>query len=135
MGLYGEFSATLKQISLAKIAAHNLPIDVAAVRACTTLRGIDELCTAPIHGFKDAEDYYRRSSSKPFLPQIRVPTLLLNARNDPFVPAAILPIPGEVSKCVTLEFPEDGGHVGFVAGGFPGRMDWLPRRIVRFCKG
>jgi predicted alpha/beta-fold hydrolase len=127
-----NFLRTMKQKSLAKIAAHGLPIDVAAVRACATLRGIDELCTAPIHGFANAEDYYQRSSSKPFLAQVRVPTLLLNARNDPFVPSAILPSPSEVPANVMLEFPENGGHVGFVSGKFPGRLDWLPQRIIKF---
>ena len=127
-----NFLRTMKQKSLAKIAAHGLPIDVAAVRACVTLRGIDELCTAPIHGFANAEDYYQRSSSKPFLAQVRVPTLLINARNDPFVPSVILPNPSEVSANVMLEFPENGGHVGFVSGNFPGRLDWLPQRIIKF---
>jgi predicted alpha/beta-fold hydrolase len=130
-----NFLRTMKRKSLAKIAAHNLPIDITAVRACATLRAIDELCTAPIHGFASAEDYYCRSSSKPFLPLVRVPTLLLNARNDPFIPAAVLPSRDEVSKNLALEFPQAGGHVGFVSGNFPGRLDWLPQRIIEFFSG
>jgi len=88
--------------------------------------------TAPIHGFKDADDYWTRSSSKPWLQQIQIPTLLINARNDPFLPAAALPHDGEVSESVTLDFPNFGGHVGFVSGSFPGSLDWLPKNIFQF---
>jgi predicted alpha/beta-fold hydrolase len=88
--------------------------------------------TAPIHGFKDADDYWTRSSSKPWLKQIQIPTLLINARNDPFLPASALPRDGEVSALVHLEFPNSGGHVGFVSGGIPGSLDWLPQRLMRF---
>ncbi len=77
-------------------------------------------------------DYWRRASSKPDLPGIRVPTLVLNARNDPFLPARHLPHGGEVSKHVTLEQPPHGGHVGFVSGPFPGHLQWLPGRLLEF---
>ena len=62
----------------------------------------------------------------------RVPTLVLNARNDPFLPVTALPGTREVSGTVTLEQPDEGGHVGFVGGAFPGSSDWLPRHILRF---
>ena len=117
---------------LAKIAAHQLKIEPTAVLACSTFRAIDDLYTAPIHGFKDADDYWTLSSSKPWLGQIQIPTLLINARNDPFLPASALPTNGEVSESVTLEYSESGGHVGFVSGKFPGSLDWLPRRIQTF---
>jgi len=61
-----------------------------------------------------------------------VPSLVLNAQNDPFLPAEALPARDEVSSSVRLEFPRSGGHVGFVTGKFPGRIDWLPQRILRF---
>jgi hypothetical protein len=61
-----------------------------------------------------------------------VPTLLVNAQNDPFLPSAVLPSPAEVSDAVTLDFPKSGGHAGFVSGSFPGNLDWLPRRILEF---
>jgi len=73
-----------------------------------------------------------RSSSKPWLARVRVPTLLVNARDDPFLPAEALPTEREVSDAVSLEFPPKGGHVGFVAGPFPGNIDWLPRRLLAF---
>ncbi len=126
------FLRSMRPKALAKIAAHDLPIDPRAVRASLTFRQFDDLFTAPIHGFKDALDYWTACSSKPWLKQIRVPCLLINARNDPFLPASALPTPAEVSPTVRLDFPETGGHVGFVAGKFPGHLEWLPRRVLNF---
>jgi len=63
-----------------------------------------------------------------------VPALVLNARNDPFLPAHHLPQPTEVSAAVLLEQPKQGGHVGFVAGAFPGHIDWLPQRLLAFFR-
>jgi predicted alpha/beta-fold hydrolase len=127
-----SFIESLKPKILAKITTHKLEIDPQAVFACSTFRQIDDLYTAPIHGFKDADDYWLRSSSKPWLKRIQIPTLLINARNDPFLPPSALPTDAEVSASVTLEFPDSGGHVGFVAGTFPGSLDWLPQRIDLF---
>ncbi|HEY2922440.1 MAG TPA: hydrolase [Candidatus Binatia bacterium] len=131
--LYTEyFLRSMRPKALAKISAHGLTIDPRAVRASLTFRQFDDLYTAPIHGFKDAQDYWTRCSGKPWLKLIAVPTLLLNAQNDPFLPSAALPSAAEVSDAVTLEFPATGGHVGFVSGKFPGHLEWLPRRIMRF---
>jgi uncharacterized protein len=127
-----HFLQSLRAKVLAKISTLRLDIDVGAVCACSTFREIDDLYTAPYHGFKNAEDYWRQSSSKPWLNEIKVPTLLIHARNDPFLPAAALPTKPEVSDSVFLEYPEKGGHAGFVSGGWPGRLDWLPERILRF---
>lgn len=127
-----HFLKFLRPKALAKIAAHNLAIDARGIRASMTFRQFDDLFTAPIHGFKDANDYWTRCSSKPWLSEIKSPTLIINAQNDPFLPASALPDAGEVSDSVTLEFPRTGGHVGFVSGRFPGRLDWLPRRIMGF---
>jgi uncharacterized protein len=127
-----HFLRYLRPKALEKITAHELTIDAQALRASSTFRQFDDLFTAPVHGFKDAKDYWRRSSSKPWLKEIKLPTLLINARNDPFLPASALPQISEVSAAVSLEFPESGGHVGFVTGQFPGCLDWLPSRILRF---
>jgi predicted alpha/beta-fold hydrolase len=127
-----HFLATLKAKSLVKLARHPGLYDAARVRAARTLREFDDLVTAPLHGFRDTDDYWTRASSKPWLKRIEVPTLVLNARDDPFLPAAALPGPGDVSAKVTLEQPEEGGHVGFVSGSFPGNLEWLPRRILDF---
>jgi hypothetical protein len=123
---------TLKPKALQKITAHRLPIDPKVVRKTGTLYAFDELYTAPMHGFRNADDYWRRASSKPWLNSIAVPTLIVNAKNDPFMPATVLPAPEEVSAHVTLEFPDEGGHVGFVSGPFPGNLSWLPARVLDF---
>jgi hypothetical protein len=104
------------------------------VRSARTVYEFDNVVTAPLHGFIDADDYWKRASSKPWLRGIRLPTLVLNARNDPFLPAHALPVVGQVSPFVTLEQPQEGGHVGFVTGSLPGNIDWLPQRLVHFFK-
>jgi len=127
-----NFLRTLKVKSLAKLARYPGLFDANAVRGAATLREFDDLVTAPLHGFQNTDDYWTRASSKPGLKNIRVPVLVINARNDPFLPAAALPRPGEVSGTVTLEQPDEGGHVGFVGGAFPGDFNWLPRHILSF---
>jgi predicted alpha/beta-fold hydrolase len=127
-----DFLRTMRRKVLAKISTHGLELDPRLIRAASTFREFDNLYTAPVHGFRDAEDYWTQSSSKPWLKQIKVPTLMINARNDPFFPGDALPGQEEVSDTVTLEYPESGGHVGFVSGNFPGHLGWLPRRILRF---
>jgi predicted alpha/beta-fold hydrolase len=128
-----HFLRYLRPMALSKIAAHDLPIDTRALHSSSTFRQFDDLFTAPVHGFKNAVDYWTRSSCKPWLKEIKLPTLLINARNDPFLPATALPTKADVSDSVILEFPESGGHVGFVSGRWPGRLDWLPGRILDFC--
>ena len=94
-----------------------------------TLRDFDDCFTAPLHGFAGAEDYWRRASAKPHLDTIRVPALLLNARNDPLIPHESLPRPHEVGPHVTLWQPREGGHVGFVAGRWPGHVRAMPDAV------
>ena len=79
-----------------------------------------------------ADDYWALSSSKPWLKAIVVPTLAVNPKNDPFLPERYLPRPEDVSPSVRLEQPAEGGHVGFISGSFPGRLDWLPQRLLHF---
>jgi uncharacterized protein len=126
------FLRTLKRKSLAKLEHHAHLYDAARVRRARTLRAFDDVVTAPLHGFRDTDDYWTRASSKRGLAGIRVPTLMLNARNDPFLPANALPSAGEVSASVTRDFPDEGGHVGFVSGAFPGHLRWLPQRLLTF---
>jgi uncharacterized protein len=126
------FLRTLKRKSLAKLEHHPGIYDSARVRRARTLREFDDVVTAPLHGFRDTNDYWTRASSKPWLGRIAVRTLLVNARNDPFLPPAALPTSDEVSAPVALEYPQDGGHVGFVSGPAPGNLRWLPQRIIRF---
>jgi hypothetical protein len=127
-----HFLATLRTSSLAKLRRFPGLYDERAVRAARTLREFDNVVTAPLHGFRDTDDYWTRASCKPWLPAIRVPTLLVNARDDPFLPGAALPRASEVSPSVRLEFTPRGGHVGFVTAPFPGHIEWLPQRILHF---
>jgi predicted alpha/beta-fold hydrolase len=127
-----HFLSTLKKSALAKLERFPGLYDAGAVRRARSLRDFDNVVTAPLHGFRDTDDYWTRASAKPHLTGIRVPTLLLNARDDPFLPEAALPKPEEVSSHVTLEYPGRGGHVGFVTPPFPGHIEWLPRRLMAF---
>lgn len=127
-----HFLNTLKPISEARLQQFPALFDAARMRAARNLFEFDDAVTAPIHGFAGAEDYWARSSAKPWLAHIRIPALVLNARNDPFLPARYLPTANEVSTSVTLEQPAGGGHVGFPHGAFPGKLDWLPQRLLHF---
>ena len=126
------FLATLRRKSAAKLAQYPGLYDRDAMLGARTLRAFDSVVTAPLHGFRDTDDYWTRSSSKPWLSRVGVRTLLVNARNDPFLPARALPSAAEVSAAVQCEFPAEGGHVGFVTGAFPGRIDWPAQRIISF---
>ena len=127
-----HFLSTLKRQSTRKLERYPGLFDARELARVRTLRDFDNVYTAPVHGFKDTDDYWTRSSSKPLLPSIRVPTLVINARDDPFLPESALPTEREVSDAVTLEFPARGGHVGFVSGSFPGHIEWLPRRLLHY---
>jgi hypothetical protein len=127
-----RFLVTLKQKALRKAARFPGVLDAKAIAAATTFREFDTLVTARLHGFRDADDYWFKVSSKPLLKSIAVPTLVINARNDPFLPASALPTPAEASPAVTLEQPDTGGHVAFPSGPFPGSLDWLPRRLMQY---
>ncbi|MBD9358193.1 hydrolase [Methylomonas albis] len=94
----------------------------------------DEKVVAGLHGFKDAHDYYRRSSSRQFLKHIRVPTLVLQAKDDPFMTERVLPTSAELSDQVQLEVCTGGGHVGFVGGSFFRPEYWLEGRIGGFLR-
>jgi predicted alpha/beta-fold hydrolase len=127
-----HFLVSLKRKSNHAIARFPKLFDNDKVQRSRTLRDFDNAFTAPVHGFAGTDDYWTRASSKPWLSAIRVPTLVVNARDDPFMPEAALPTEREVSDAVRLEFPAKGGHVGFVSGPFPGDIGWLPRRLLHF---
>jgi hypothetical protein len=126
-----RFLATLKRKALTKARRFPGLLDAAAIAAATTFREFDTLVTARLHGFRDADDYWLRVSSRPLLKSIAVPTLVINARNDPFLPTWALPTRDDISPAVTLEQPENGGHVAFPSSPFPGNLDWLPQRLMR----
>ena len=127
-----HFLSTLKPGARERLQRFPGLFDAQRLHAATTVYAFDDAVTAPLHGFAGADDYWRRASCKPWLASIRVPTLLLNALNDPFLPASALPRADQVSAAVLREFPRHGGHVGFVSGPPPGRLDRLPRRLLAF---
>ncbi len=125
-----NFLATMKRKSLAKLRTHPGLFDPSKLRATRTLREFDDLVTAPLHGFAGVDDYYTRASSKPLLMCVTVPTLLLNARNDPFLPGTALPELRQLSHAITPAFPDEGGHVGFPDRA--GSIKWLPNTVLEF---
>jgi predicted alpha/beta-fold hydrolase len=127
-----HFLSTLKPKSLAMAARFPGLLDASKIREVRTMWDFDDAVTAPLHGFTGTPDYWTRASSKPWLREIAVPTLVINARNDPFIPAHSLPTARAVGSVVTLEQPRHGGHAGFASGRFPGHVDWLPARLLHY---
>jgi uncharacterized protein len=126
-----NFLRSLKRKSLGMLSRHPGILDRARLVASRDFFDFDDVVTAPLHGFDSAMDYWTRSSCRQFLGGIAVPTLVINALNDPFLPPSALATPDEVSRLVRLDYPETGGHVGFLSGNFPGRLEWLPQRVFR----
>ena len=124
------FLRSMKPKALRKLAQHPRLFSRERLLAARNLYDFDNVFTAPLHGFRDTDDYWRRGSAKPHLAQIRIPALVLNALNDPFVPASSLPRPGEVGAWVRLWQPAQGGHVGFPAGRPPGHVLTLPEEVA-----
>lgn len=117
----------------AKFGGRRAPIDLTQLRQWNTFRRFDDRVTAPLHGFADVTDYYGRSSSHAFLASVRVPTLILHARDDPFMTEKVIPNPDETAPAISLEVYEQGGHVGFVDGPWPWKARyWLEERVPRF---
>lgn len=122
------FLATMKPKALAKWQQHPGLFDRVKLAAARTLYEFDNVFTAPLHGFKDTPDYWARASAKPHLARIRIPALVLNAHNDPFVPAASLPT--QAVGRVTLWQPAHGGHVGFPTGAYPAHVLTMPQSVT-----
>lgn len=123
------FLNSMKPKALKKLLQHPGLFDREALLAARDLYAFDNAFTAPLHGFRDTDDYWERASSKPGLKDIEIPALVVNACNDPFVPASCLPASSEVGRNVTLWQPEQGGHVGFAQGPFPGHVRGLPDAV------
>jgi uncharacterized protein len=133
--IYGRFFLkTLTAKTLAKLERFPGLVDADVLRRVRTIWEFDDAVTAPIHGFASAEDYYARSSSLQFLNAIRVPTLLFNAVDDPFLPAEILDEVRAVASenpQLRCHFPRFGGHVGFVAGATPWQARyWMEETVL-----
>jgi predicted alpha/beta-fold hydrolase len=128
------FLRTMKPKAMAKWAQHPGLFDRERLARASDLYEFDNLFTAPLHGFRDTDDYWSRASAKPHLARIRVPALVVNARNDPFIPAASLPRANEVGPCVRLWQPAHGGHVGFPSGRFPFHVRAMPEAVVDWLR-
>ncbi|HVL59079.1 MAG TPA: alpha/beta fold hydrolase [Burkholderiaceae bacterium] len=124
-----HFLLTLRRKSLRMLQQYPGLLDRQRVLSARDFFDFDDAVTAPLHGFRSALDYWQRSSCGQFLGGIAVPTLVLNAKNDPFQPASALTPPARASRAVALEYPDAGGHGGFIDGPFPGRRDWMVQRI------
>lgn len=121
----------LQRSAAARIRLHpDLQRHAVGVRRARSLRAFDDAFTGPLHGFADAGDYYAQASSRPWLPRITTPTLIVHARDDPFVGRAAVPESNEAGPGVRFELSEHGGHVGFIAGPPAQRpWCWLNRRL------
>ncbi len=130
------FLRTMRPKAEAKWRQYPGLFDLDAVRRARTLQGFDDAFTAPLHGFAGVDDYWRRAAARPGLGAIRLPALLLNARNDPFVPSESLPQLAEVSDWVELWQPPQGGHVGFVAPGlgWAGHVLAMPQAVAQWLQ-
>jgi hypothetical protein len=129
-----NFLSTMKVKLDKKAALYEGVINLPAARKAKTFAQYDRLVTAPLGGFASERDYWARSSSGPLLPQIRRPTLLINALNDPFMPASALPR-ALIAKSRWLEanFVPEGGHAGFLEGR-SGERSWAEARAVAFLQ-
>lgn len=124
------FLRTLIPKGLAKLERFPGLFDRERLLAARDLYAFDDVYTAPLHGFKNTDDYWGNAGAKPVLRDVRVPALIINALNDPFVPASSLPKKDEVSSSVQLWQPEQGGHVGFATGGFPAHVRRMPALVA-----
>lgn len=119
----------MKETLRRKIARGLIDFPPQKISALKTFRDFDEALTGPIHGFGDAEGYYRAASSRQFLHAIRTPTLVIHAEDDPFMAPEVVPTPDELSPAVQLELSRHGGHVGFMSGTPWSPRWWLEERI------
>ncbi|MCL1142268.1 hydrolase [Shewanella gaetbuli] len=103
-----------------------MPVTKAEIKQLNTFYLFDDKVTAPLHGFAGVEDYYTRSSALSVLKHIVKPTLIIHAKDDPFMTDAVIPTPAELSNQVEYELHNFGGHVGFIEGGRP----WKPKFYI-----
>ncbi len=130
-----RFVKGLKRMMVRKTELYPKLYERQNLESIRTVRQFDELYTAPHGGFSDAEDYYAKASALPLLSKIRVPTLILHARDDPVVPLApSLSTETSANPNVLVVTPHRGGHVGFVSReGKLGRF-WAEATVVKFCR-
>jgi len=127
------FIRCLRERLSRKFQARPTMVDPSLIHQVHTMYEFDDKITAPLHGFSGVEEYYLMASSRRYLRSIQVPTLIVHAKDDPFMSPDIIPAPDELSPRILLEVTEGGGHVGFVAGKYPWRPQyWLEQRVTAF---
>jgi predicted alpha/beta-fold hydrolase len=131
-----HFLRSLRRKALRKLDQYPSLFDRSRLLAARSIEDFDDAVTGPVHGFAGSHDYYERSSSIHFIGRIRRPTLLLSSRDDPFLPSPVLErvrLVAADNPCLTVDFTDAGGHVGFVTGNSPLRPEyWAERRVVTF---
>jgi len=129
---------TLRQKTLQKTLKFGSSIlpEIRDIPKLNSFWKFDNQVTAPTHGYKNAEDYYKKASSRQFVKHIRIPTLIIQAKDDPFMNANVLPDMNEIPNNVTLEANAHGGHVGFIKGKWPWSAEYyLEQRIPEYLEG
>ncbi|MCF6193667.1 MAG: hydrolase [Kangiellaceae bacterium] len=128
---------TLREKTRAKLKQfpNQLPLELSQVSGLNSFIKFDHLVTAPVHGYKSGQDYYAKVSSRQFVKDINVPTLIIQAKDDPFMNEMVLPDLSDIPSNVILEANTHGGHVGFVQGKWPWKAEYyLEKRIPEFLE-
>lgn len=126
-----DFMGRMRRSARRKFSRIKASVSLPDLDKLRTFRQFDDAMTAPLHGYKDADDYYARASSKPVLRRIQVPTLVVHAADDPFMSRSVVPTAEELSPSIRFELSEMGGHVGFIDGTLFKPRRWVDQRIVR----
>jgi uncharacterized protein len=127
------FLRDLRKLLIEKSKVTTLPFEEKLLFEVNDFVKFDSLITAPLHGFKDAHDYYTQASCRPYLKYIQKPTLIIHSKDDPLLSKEINFSERELSSCITLELSEKGGHVGFIKGYVPFHpVYWLEEKIPSF---
>lgn len=132
-GLYQKYLLDrMKKSFLRKLTTIQpvLQLNKETLNGFTDLWQFDNQITAPLHGFKDAEDYYQKASAQPYLKRITTPTLLIHAKDDPMLSQETIPNAQQISQSVTLAVSEQGGHVGFISGNNPFKPEFWLEKVV-----
>ncbi len=118
-----------------RVVKHPVELEPDEINSIRSFWELDDKITAPLHGFADVYDYYLRASSRQYLKNIAIPTLILHSSDDPFMTRDVIMHPEELSPQLTFELSDAGGHVGFVGGSFPWRAEyWLEKRVPDYLQ-
>ena len=125
----------MKRALRRKFNRHTAAFNWQRAMAAKTFAEFDDVVTAPLHGFKNMNNYYDRCSSMHFVSTIERPTLVLNSADDPFMTPDVIPAPDSIAENVTIELSQHGGHVGFISGGMPWHPQYyIPGRVRNFLE-